>query len=141
MLRFNHMEITVPLGTVAQNGAAFHEFMKDAFGFEAGEFPAKLEHPGLVVTDGVEGGQFLFIAEHPQSLPKASDDHLGFHVDSAEEVDRILQICEDWQKRDERVEIRDFGLVDFGRWETRAVYVRFILPIWFDVQNIAPKAP
>lgn len=137
MLRFNHMEITVPPGTIADEGDRLSEFMAEAFGFARESFPAPLDNPSLVLSTDAEGSQFLFVTDHPEPLARASEDHLGFHVDSFGEVDRIHAVALDWQARDPRLEIRDFGVVDFGAWQTRAVYVRYILPIWFDVQHIA----
>lgn len=139
MLRFNHMEITLPPGTVARDGAKLAAFLKEAFGFEPAEFPG-LDMPYINVVTDPEGSQFLFMPEHPRPMPITADDHLGLHVDSAEEVERILEICRQWQQRDPRVEIRDFGMTDFGRWMTRAFYVRYIFPIWLDVQNIREVA-
>ena len=138
MLRFNHMEITVPPGFVAQEGENLLRFFEEIFGFERGAFPG-LEDPHLVVSTDPEGSQFLFLAENEVSLPAASEDHLGFHVDSADEVEQIMQRCERFAKEDSRVEIRDFGILDLDQTSTRAFYVRYLLPLWFDVQNIAAK--
>ena len=43
------------------------------------------------------------------------------------------------QKRNERVEIRDLGTTDFGKWNTRTAYTRFVLPIWLGVPYVATK--
>lgn len=138
MLRFNHMEITLPPGFVARDGENLVRFFEEVFGFQRGAFPG-LEDPHLVVSTDPEGSQFLFLAENEVSLPPASEDHLGFHVDTAEEVEELLKRCERYAERDSRVEIRDVGTLDLEKTTTRAFYVRYLLPLWLDVQNIAAK--
>lgn len=138
MLRFNHMEITVPPGFVARDGDSLLRFFEEIFGFERGAFPG-LDDPHLVVTTDPEGSQFLFLAENEVNLSAASEDHLGFHLDSADEVEEVLQRCERFAAEDSRVEIRDLGILDLDQTITRAFYVRYLLPLWFDVQNITAK--
>lgn len=138
MLRFNHMEITIPVGLIEQDGENLFAFLHDIFGFERDVFPG-LDFPSLVVKTDPEASQFLFISEHEQPLERASEDHLGFQLDSDAEVEAILARCEAWRERDPRVEIRDLGMLDLDKTTTRAFYVRYLLPIWFDVQHIGAK--
>jgi hypothetical protein len=138
MLRFNHMEITVPPGFIAQDGESLYAFLHEVLGFERSVFPG-LDLPSLVVKTDEDASQFLFIAENAQPLPRASEDHLGFQLDDAASVDAVLVRSRGWQERDPRVEIRDMGVLDLDQTTTRAVYIRYLLPIWFDVQHIAAK--
>lgn len=138
MIRINHMEITVPAGTIARDGKVLGDFLCDLLGFQISEFP-NLEIPHLVVESDNDGSQFLFIAENEQPLPLASEDHLGFQLEDFGAVDTVLARALEWQQRDPRVEVRDMGVLDLPRTLTRAIYVRFLLPIWFDLQHIAAK--
>jgi len=138
MLRFNHMEITVPPGFVAAHGEALYAFLHDVLGFERSIFPG-LDFPSLVVKTDPDASQFLFIAENDRPLPMASEDHLGFQLDDEAAVETVLARSLAWQARDARVEVRDMGMLDLEATTTRAIYVRYLLPLWFDVQHIAAK--
>lgn len=138
MLRFNHMEITVAPGFVARDGQALYAFLREVLGFERSVFPG-LDFPSLVVKTDPDASQFLFIAENDQPLPQASEDHLGFQLDDAAAVEAVLARCRAWRERDPRVEIRDMGVLDLEETATRSIYVRYLLPLWFDVQHIAAK--
>lgn len=138
MIRFNHMEITLPRGFIARDGERLYDFLHEVLGFERSDFPG-LETPCLVVKTDAEASQFLFMPEHDTPLPRASEDHLGLHVDSFEQVEAMMAACEAWRERDPRLEIRDFGVLDLEQTRTRAFYVRYLLPIWFDIQHIEAK--
>ena len=44
--------------------------------------------------------------------------------------------CAQWAKKDERLQIKDYDDIVIGTSTTRAFYVRYLLPIWFDVQTV-----
>lgn len=138
MLRMNHMEITVPRGLIEQSGESLMAFLAEVLGFQKSDFPG-LDFPHLVVKTDPDASQFLFIAEHDQPLARASEDHLGFQLDSEAQVEQALAAAQAWQERDPRVEIRDMGVLDLEATRTRAVYIRYLLPLWFDVQHISAK--
>jgi hypothetical protein len=138
MIRMNHMEITVAPGTIARDGDNLAAFLHDVLGFERSIFPG-MEIPYLVVKTDEEASQFLFIAENERPLPPASEDHLGFQLEDIDAVEAALTRTQEWQRRDPRVEIRDMGVLDLEETLTRAIYIRYLLPIWFDVQHIAAK--
>ena len=138
MMRFNHMEITVSPGFVAEHGEDLYRFLHEVLGFAPSVFPG-LDFPSLVVKTDPEASQFLFIAENEQPLARASDDHLGLHLDSDAEVEAVLAAAEAFKATDDRVEIRDLGMLELEATTTRAIYVRYLLPIWFDVQHIAHR--
>jgi hypothetical protein len=139
MIRLNHAEITVPRGFVAQHHGDLEAFFISVLGFERSAFPG-LEESSLVFKTDPDASQFLFIAEHDAPMPRMAEDHLGFHLDSFAEVDAILTRCEAFAARDDRLEIRHFDMLDLTATTTRAFYVRYLLPIWFDIQHIAAKA-
>lgn len=138
MLRFNHMEITVSPGFIAREGEALYAFLHEVLGFERSVFPG-LDFPSLVVKTDEDASQFLFIAENAQPMLRTAEDHLGFQLDNATAVETVLARSLAWQERDARVEIRDMGVLDLEETTTRAVYIRYLLPLWFDVQHIAAK--
>jgi hypothetical protein len=77
------------------------------------------------------------VVEHERSLSCPGFDHLGFLLDSREAVDEKFAACRAWQARDSRVEIKEYDDLLLEHTTTRAFYVRYGLPIWFDVQHIA----
>src|SRR5688572_18633525 len=139
VIRFNHVEVTVPKGFVAEHGEALLTFVTETFGFLPSVFPG-LDVESLLFKSDPDASQFLFVAEHDAPMPRVSDDHLGLHLDSDDEVAAALARCKAWQARDPRVEIREFDTLDLAETTTRSFYVRYLLPIWFDVQHIAHKA-
>ena len=89
MIRLNHAEITVPTGFTQRRRADFDAFFLGVLGFKESAFPG-IEQTSLVYKTDAEASQFLFIAEHAQPMARTSDDHLGLHVDSAEDVVAML---------------------------------------------------
>jgi catechol 2,3-dioxygenase-like lactoylglutathione lyase family enzyme len=138
LLRINHVELTVPHGFVAANGDAVATFFADIFGFRRNIFPG-LEAAHLVLASDDESSQFLFLCEAAEPAILRGDDHLGFHLDDEAEVDAALARCRAHQLNDPRVEIRLFDDLDLERTVTHAFYLRYLLPIWIDVQHIRAK--
>jgi hypothetical protein len=52
-------------------------------------------------------------------------------------VDAKLEACRAWQVRDDRVQIKEYEDLVLEDTTTHAFYVRYGLPLWFDVQHIA----
>lgn len=133
MLRFNHMEITVPKGHLDAHRDEIREFYGELFGFEALDVPI-LKQIGLLLRTDPETSQFLLITEQTKHLSNPGFDHLGFLCESRDEVDACLEKCQQRQAVDPRVEIKEYDDLVTGDVTTRAFYVRFLLPLWFDVQ-------
>ena len=68
-------------------------------------------------------------------------DHLGFLYDTREQVDDRLEQVKRWQEKDERVRIKEYEDLVTGATTVHAFYVRYLLPIWFDVQSIEHAGP
>ena len=137
-LRFNHMELTVGIGAldpIRQDVAAFYG---DVFGFAARDIDL-FDCNGLSLATDPEASQFILIMEQEHPLHSPGYDHLGFIVDTDEELDRLLARCRDWQTRDPRVEIKVYDDLVLEETITRAFYVKYLLPIWFDVQTISAR--
>ena len=135
MLRFNHMEITVPKGHLETHRDEIREFYGDLFGFESLDVPI-LNQTGLLMRTDPETSQFLLVTEQRSHLSNPGYDHLGFLHESREEVDALLEKCKQRQAADPRVEIKEYEDLVAGDVTVRAFYVRFLLPLWFDVQCI-----
>jgi hypothetical protein len=134
-LRFNHMELTLPLGELDRLREPIRDFYRDVFEIESLDVPI-LGQTGLLLRTDPETSQFILITEQKNHLRSPGYDHLGFLLDSRAEVDSLREKCGKWQERDSRVEIKDYEDLVIQDTTVRAFYVRYLLPIWFDVQVI-----
>jgi hypothetical protein len=133
MPRFNHMELTLPQGALTAQREQIREFFSDVFGFDSLDVPI-LGQTGLLLRTDPETSQFILVTEQKQSMQSPGYDHLGFLYDTRAEVDLLLEKCRKRQQQDPRVEIKEYEDLVAGPVTVHAFYVRFLLPIWFDVQ-------
>jgi hypothetical protein len=134
-MRLNHLEITIPEGSLAKNREALLAFYVDGLGFQVSTMPTFGDSHLFLLTDP-EGSQFIYVAESAQPAIIKGDDHLGFHVRDRSVVDRMLDLCKQARARDARMEIRELEDLEFPETSTHAFYFRYLLPIWFDIQVI-----
>ena len=134
-LRFNHMELTLPVGQLDELREPIRTFYGDVFEMESLDVPI-MGQTGLLLRSDPETSQFLLITEQKKHLQSPGFDHLGFLFESREEVDALREKIGKWQEQDARVEIKDYEDLVIGNVTTRAFYVKYLLPIWFDVQTI-----
>ena len=139
MPRFNHMELTVPKGELGRSRTAISEFFRDLFGFESLDVEI-LKQTGLLLRTDPETSQFILVTEQSQHISSPGFDHLGFLYDSRAEVDELLEKARKWRERDPRVQIKEYEDLKTGPTTVHAFYVRYLLPIWFDVQCLEYKA-
>ena len=109
--------------------------LRGQVGFEALDVPI-LKQTGLLLRSDPETSQFILITEQRAHLLAPGFDHLGFLYETREQVDSLLETCKKWRDRDDRVEVKEYDDLEAGDTVVRAFYVRFLLPIWFDVQVI-----
>lgn len=136
-LRFNHMELTLPMGSLDEGGERENiaKFYGEVFGFRASDVFIVKQNALLLATDD-ETSQFILMTQMKEPMSSPSYDHLGFLVDSRAEVDEILAKCEKFQQQDDRVKIKYYDDIPAGENTVHAFYVKYILPIYFDVQCI-----
>lgn len=131
--RFNHMELTVPKGALEKSRDEIKAFYADLFDWDALDVPI-LEQTGLLLRTDPETSQFILVTEQRAHLSSPGFDHLGMLCDTRAEVDALLARAKDWQRRDARVAIKEYEDLVTGPVTTHAFYVRYLLPIWLDVQ-------
>lgn len=133
-MRFNHMELTLPKGTLdagfRKDAAAFYG---DLFGWQTMDIDL-LGQSCLYLQ--VDDGQFLLLAESDKPISVPGYDHLGLLLDGRSEVDAMLEKCLAFQAADDRVEIKQYEDLVQGPVTVRAFYVRYLLPIYFDIQSM-----
>jgi catechol 2,3-dioxygenase-like lactoylglutathione lyase family enzyme len=136
--RINHMEVTVARGGLAAMMTDLKAFYCDTLGL----VPAHLDAfpgPHVFLNSDDFKSFFIYVAEHDKPMIVAGDDHLGFHVQDAAAVDKLLEACRSRARSDPRMEIRQLDDLDLELTRTHAFYFRYLLPIWFDIQYIEFK--
>lgn len=131
--RFNHMELTLPVGGLEAHREEIAAFYGDLFGWEALDVPI-LGQVGLLLRTDPETSQFLLVTEQKRHMHSPGYDHLGLLYDTREEVDALLAAAKRRQEQDPRVQIKEYEDLVTGPVTTHAFYVRHLLPIWLDVQ-------
>ena len=137
--RFNHMELTLPVGGLETGRQEIKDFYADLLGWDAIDVPI-LGQTGLLLRTDPETSQFILVTEQRNHLSCPGFDHLGFYYDTRAEVDSLLEECQKRQEQDPRIELKLYDDLEAGPTTVRAFYVRFLLPIWFDVQAIDYEA-
>ena len=135
MPRFNHMELTLPPGELTTRRAEIREFFSDVFGFDSLDVPI-VGQTGLLLRTDPETSQFILVTEQQKSLQSPGYDHLGFLYETRAEVDLLLEKVKKRQQQDPRVQIKEYEDLVAGPVTIHAFYVKFLLPIWFDVQSM-----
>jgi hypothetical protein len=132
-MRFNHMELTLPTGTLDDVvRKEIDDFYGDVFGWTGvdTEVIGQLCH---VLLTG-DGGDFILIAESDKPITAPGYDHLGLLQATRADVDELLERCKHRQQQDDRVKIKEYDDLVTGDLVVHAFYVKHLLPIWFDVQ-------
>jgi len=131
--RFNHMELTLPIGELEAHRQEIKDFYADLLGWDSLDVPI-LGQIGLLLRTDPETSQFLLLTEQKVHIQSPGYDHLGLIFDTREEVDELLENAKKWQERDDRVQIKEYEDLVTGGVTTHAFYVRHLLPIWLDIQ-------
>jgi hypothetical protein len=131
-MRFNHMELTFPVGTLTKEFRdEVDAFYGSVFGWSATDAEVVGQQCHLLQPDDE---QFLLLAESSKPMSSPGYDHLGLLQESREEVDRLLAECERYADKDDRVRIVRYEDLEYPGLTVHAFYVKYLLPIYFDVQ-------
>ena len=133
-MRFNHMELTFAHGTLTD---AFREeidsFYCSVFGWKATDADVVGQSCHILLPDP---DQFILLAESKKPISSPGYDHLGLLQDTREEVDDLLEACKRFRDKDDRVQIREYEDLVSPGLIVHAFYVKYLLPIFFDVQSM-----
>jgi hypothetical protein len=133
-MRFNHMELTFSPGTLTDG---FREevdaFYGSVFGWKAVDTEVVGQCCHILLPDS---GQFILLAESDKPMSSPGFDHLGLLQDTRAEVDELLEACRRYQEKDDRVQIREYEDLVYPNLVVHAFYVKYLLPIYFDVQSL-----
>jgi len=132
-IRFNHMELTFPLGALTKElREEVDAFYSDVFGFVGADTEVVGQLAHILLLDG--GSQFILLAESGKPMASPGYDHLGFLYNTRAEVDERLERVRRYQEKDDRVEIIEYDDLVIDDLVVHAFYVKYLLPIYFDVQ-------
>ena len=133
-MRFNHMELTFPRGVLTP------EFRDDVDSFYSGVLGWKALDTKVVNQMchllQPDDGQFILLAEGDKPLQSPGYDHLGLLMETREDVDAILAECQRFAEKDDRMRVKVYEDLVGPTVTVHAFYVKYLLPIWFDVQCI-----
>ena len=133
-MRFNHMELTLPLGTLTDTMRAdINSFYGDVLGWNTMDVPLLDQ---LTYYLSPDDGQFILLAESDKPMSSPGYDHLGLFVETRAEVDELLEQCVKFQAQDSRMKIKHYKDLVQGPVTVRAFYVKYLLPIYFDIQTL-----
>ena len=132
-LRFNHMELTLPPGGLDAHRDDISRFYGELLGWTASDV-AILGQNGLLLRTDPTASQFILITEQRVHIDSPGYDHLGLLCETRDEVDGYLAEAKRLRSTDERVQIKEYDDLVNGDHVTHAFYVKYLLPIWFDIQ-------
>ena len=131
-MRFNHMELTFARGMLTDG---FREevdaFYGSVFGWKAVDTEVVGQWCHILLPDA---DQFILLAESDKPMQSPGFDHLGLLQDTRAEVDDLLEACKRYREKDDRVQIREYQDLKSPGLTVHAFYVKYLLPIYFDVQ-------
>ena len=137
--RFNHMELTLPTGSLKEpERSAITRFYGEVFGWRGLDVKLIGANDLLLAVDE-EVSQFILLVEQENPMHPPSFDHLGLLQETREEVDELLERCHKQRELDERVRIKEYTDLVQGDLTVHAFYVKYLLPIWLDVQVLSWK--
>ena len=133
-MRFNHMELMLPRGTLTSEFREYvDQFCAEVFGWSAidSDLIGQVCH---LLLPGPE--QFILLAESDTPISAPVSDHLGLLQDSRAEVDRLLEACERYAEKDNRVTIVKYEDLVYPGLTVHAFNVKYLLPLYFDVESM-----
>jgi hypothetical protein len=141
-VRIDHVEISVPRGTLTDDYCRdLDQLLTGILGWrgQTNEFVHPIDQVDRRERVYRFGDQSVVLNEADDHFGAGTDDHFGVVVSSAE-LDRIFTACEELASRDPRLELRYVvdgapSRVDLGSWELRALFVRYLVPRWIDIQS------
>ena len=133
-MRFNHLELTFARVTLDDAFRADIEaFYGGVFGWDVKDVDLLGQTCLLLRPDE---GQFILLAEYDRPLSSPGYDHVGLLQPSRADVDALAEVCRTWADKDDRVRLKVYEDLVTTNVTTHAFYVKFLLPLYFDVQHL-----
>ena len=136
MPRFNHLALSVPPGELDGMRADLEKFYGGVLGAQLFDYTGGNLNYLIISFDEDFPSQSLVIGEDKKFMQSPGFDHIGLEYDTYEEVRDILERCKEFKKQDERIQIMELPELKDERFDSLAIYVRYLLPIMLDIQAI-----
>ena len=131
--RFNHVAMSVPADLLDERGRAdITRFYGEVFGWE--EHPTMTLDRQRLVMGVHQFDQFVFLIAEPEPMTTARLDHFGLAADSMDQFLATLDLARTAAESDDRVEFIEHEIEDHGVLQLHNFYVKFLLPLWVEVQ-------
>lgn len=131
--RLNHVAMSVPASLLHEDGRRdIVRFYDEVFGWK--ELPTETVDGQKLALSAYTYQQFIFLTadDAPMTCPRL--DHFGMSVPSEQDLDDILARATACREHDDRVDIVDKELTDYGAVAVTSCYVGYLLPMMIEVQ-------
>jgi hypothetical protein len=133
MPTFNHVAMSVPAELLDEQGRAdILRFYGEVFGWT--EMPTLTEERKRLVLRAYNNEQFVFLVADSEPMRCPGGDHFGMSVGTPRELLEMLERARKFRERDDRVEIVEHQVEDYGVLKLHNCYVRYRLPLMVEVQ-------
>jgi hypothetical protein len=134
--RFNHVALTVPADALDGTGrAALLAFYGEVFGWT--EMPTMTKDRELLVLRAWSHEEFVYLHAAADPMRCGATEHVGMSVATEAEIDALYERAAKYAERDAEVELTPRTTEDFTVVKLHAFYVRYRLPVSFEVQCFA----
>jgi hypothetical protein len=131
--RFNHVALTLPAEALDERGRAeLLDFYGEVFGWTP--MPTLSRDRELLVLRCGSNEQFVYLHAAAEPMRCGAEEHVGMSVATRAELDALWERAAKRRAHDPRVELTERTSEDFRVLKLHAFYVRFGLPVSFEVQ-------
>jgi hypothetical protein len=131
--RFNHVALTLPAEALDEAGrAALLRFYGEVFGWT--EMPTMTRDRELLVLRTWSHEEFVYLLAAREPMRCGAVEHVGLSVASEAELAALHERAAKCAERDAEVELTPRTCEDYTVVKLHAFYVRYRLPVSFEVQ-------
>jgi hypothetical protein len=140
--QFNHVAMSLPPDALDEPGRkAICDFYGEVFGWE--ELPTMTEDRKRLVLSCYTYEQFVFLIAEDQPMKAPRLDHFGLSVPTLDELETFYGRAKDYKTKDDRVDLIDPDIDDYGGLKIHNFYVGYLLPMMVEIQHweFVPHVP
>ena len=131
--RFNHVAMSMPADALDEQGRTdIARFYEEVFGWT--EIPQMTDDRKRLVLSAYRLDQFVFLIADEPHMTGPRLDHFGMGVGTLKELDEFLDRAKAYKEKDDRVDIIDKNVEDYGMVKIHSFYVGYLLPMMVEVQ-------
>lgn len=132
--RFNHVGLSVPPDAIDADGREeIGAFFQEVFGWVPIPEMTKDREQFVMMAHAVDQFVFLIADDTPMQAPRL--DHFGLAVEDPEEFDSIIERARRYAEKDERVDIIEPNVENYGPVTIHSYYIGYLLPMMVEIQR------